>query len=165
MSGSVRRSPFSPRWNICFRCVLGQLYVMYSGSSMVLCRYKLCYPFSGYSGTTSATDFNERRRLQKTHSSEEATSCSAISSLQSDSGRPTQSGWVGVFDLVIVSFVRLQQCDHNLCKGEYNPSSIKFKIQLFALLHVPEVRILHVPELLADKVNTQGHQSVYNEKL
>ena len=38
--------------------------------------------------------------------------------------------------------LRCRSCDHNLCKPECNPSSIKFKILLAAYYHVPEVRIL-----------------------
>lgn len=26
--------------------------------------------------------------------------------------------------------IRCKQCDHSLCKGEYSPTSIKFKIQV-----------------------------------
>ncbi|KAG7307726.1 hypothetical protein JYU34_006297 [Plutella xylostella] len=37
---------------------------------------------------------------------------------------------------------RCRQCDHNLTKPEYNPGSIKFKIELLALYHVPEVKII-----------------------
>ncbi|CAF4816167.1 unnamed protein product [Pieris macdunnoughi] len=37
---------------------------------------------------------------------------------------------------------RCRQCDHNLTKPEYNPGSIKFKIELLAFYHVPEVKII-----------------------
>jgi dynactin-4 len=39
---------------------------------------------------------------------------------------------------------RCRKCEHNLSKPEYNPSSIKFKIQLAAYYHVPEVVIFRV---------------------
>ncbi|KAK4290598.1 hypothetical protein Pmani_036523 [Petrolisthes manimaculis] len=38
--------------------------------------------------------------------------------------------------------LRCRHCEHNLSKPEYNPSSIKFKIQLGAFYHVPEVRLV-----------------------
>ncbi|XP_059052916.1 dynactin subunit 4 [Achroia grisella] len=37
---------------------------------------------------------------------------------------------------------RCRVCDHNLTKPEYNPGSIKFKIELLAYYHVPEVKII-----------------------
>ncbi|XP_063619182.1 dynactin subunit 4 [Cydia splendana] len=37
---------------------------------------------------------------------------------------------------------RCRACDHNLTKPEYNPGSIKFKIELLAYYHVPEVKII-----------------------
>ncbi|CAG4919672.1 unnamed protein product [Colias eurytheme] len=37
---------------------------------------------------------------------------------------------------------RCRRCDHNLTKPEYNPGSIKFKIELLAYYHVPEVKII-----------------------
>lgn len=42
---------------------------------------------------------------------------------------------------------RCKECEHNLSKPEYNPSSIKFKIQLAAFYHIPELRIKSVPPL------------------
>ena len=39
---------------------------------------------------------------------------------------------------------RCRQCEHNLSKPEYNPTSIKFKIQLAAFYHVPEVIIFQL---------------------
>ncbi|XP_060655494.1 dynactin subunit 4 [Drosophila nasuta] len=35
--------------------------------------------------------------------------------------------------------LRCRQCEHNLIKPEYHPTSIKYRIQLFASAHVPEV--------------------------
>ena len=39
---------------------------------------------------------------------------------------------------------RCRKCEHNLSKPEYNPTSIKFKIQLAAYYHIPEVMIYRV---------------------
>lgn len=36
---------------------------------------------------------------------------------------------------------RCRKCEHNLSKPEYNPTSIKFKIQLAAYYHIPEIII------------------------
>jgi len=49
--------------------------------------------------------------------------------------------------LVIKKSQRCKKCDHNLCKAEFNPSSIKFKILLSAIYHVPEIRISKPPDL------------------
>ena len=43
--------------------------------------------------------------------------------------------------LMIKRSQRCRKCEHNLSKPEYNPTSIKFKIQLAAYYHVPEVII------------------------
>lgn len=53
--------------------------------------------------------------------------------------------------LVIKRSQRCRECEHNLSKPEYNPSSIKFKIQLVALQHIPDVRIYLVPKLHVDR--------------
>lgn len=37
--------------------------------------------------------------------------------------------------------LRCRQCEHNVIKSEYNPASIKYRIQLFASYHVPEVQL------------------------
>ena len=47
---------------------------------------------------------------------------------------------------------RCRRCEHNLSKPEYNPTSIKFKIQLAAYYHVPEIVIFRVGELSPGKV-------------
>jgi len=52
--------------------------------------------------------------------------------------------------LMIKRSQRCRRCEHNLSKPEYNPTSIKFKIQLAAYYHVPEVIIYRVGELVAD---------------
>ena len=44
--------------------------------------------------------------------------------------------------LLIKRSQRCRECEHNLSKPEFNPSSIKFKIQLVAIHHVPEMRIM-----------------------
>ncbi len=46
--------------------------------------------------------------------------------------------------LMIKRSQRCRKCEHNLSKPEYNPSSIKFKIQLAAFYHVPEVVVFAV---------------------
>lgn len=43
--------------------------------------------------------------------------------------------------LMIKRSQRCRKCEHNLSKPEYNPTSIKFKIQLAAFYHIPEVII------------------------
>lgn len=48
--------------------------------------------------------------------------------------------------LMVKQSQRCRECEHNVCKPEYNPSSIKFKIQLSGYFCIPEVRILsHAP--------------------
>ena len=49
--------------------------------------------------------------------------------------------------------LRCKECDHNLSKPEYNPSSIKFKILLAAYNHVPEIKLANSPSLVS------GHKS------
>ncbi|XP_054711145.1 LOW QUALITY PROTEIN: dynactin subunit 4-like [Uloborus diversus] len=46
---------------------------------------------------------------------------------------------------------RCKVCEHNLSKPEFNPSSIKFKIQLAAFYHIPELRIKNVSKLYMNK--------------
>ncbi|XP_070543936.1 dynactin subunit 4-like isoform X2 [Ptychodera flava] len=53
--------------------------------------------------------------------------------------------------LLIKRSQRCRECEHNLSKPEFNPSSIKFKIQLVALHHVPEIRIFSIPNLYFEK--------------
>ncbi|XP_027205743.2 dynactin subunit 4 isoform X1 [Dermatophagoides pteronyssinus] len=50
--------------------------------------------------------------------------------------------------LVVKRSLRCKKCDHNLSKPEYNPSCIKFKIQLSAYYIVPELRILKLPSIM-----------------
>jgi len=51
--------------------------------------------------------------------------------------------------LMIKRSQRCRRCEHNLSKPEYNPTSIKFKIQLAAYYHVPEIVIYKVEPLVA----------------
>lgn len=44
--------------------------------------------------------------------------------------------------LSIKRSLRCRQCEHNVIKPEYNPCSIRYRIQLFASCHVPEVRFI-----------------------
>ncbi|KAI8423941.1 hypothetical protein MSG28_002612 [Choristoneura fumiferana] len=61
---------------------------------------------------------------------------------------------------------RCRACDHNLTKPEYNPGSIKFKIELLAYYHVPEVKIISCEmikpgaksTLLLKLANPTGHE-------
>ncbi|XP_054258813.1 dynactin subunit 4 [Macrosteles quadrilineatus] len=46
---------------------------------------------------------------------------------------------------------RCRECEHNICKPEFIPGSIKFKIQLAAYYHLPSVRILTVEPLRAGR--------------
>lgn len=46
---------------------------------------------------------------------------------------------------------RCKECEHNLSKPEYNPASIKFKIQLAAFYHIPELRIKNISKLYMEK--------------
>uniref|UniRef100_A0A6B2E955 Dynactin subunit 4 n=1 Tax=Phlebotomus kandelakii TaxID=1109342 RepID=A0A6B2E955_9DIPT len=54
--------------------------------------------------------------------------------------------------LSIKRSLRCRQCEHNLIKPEYNPSSIKYRIQLFAAHHVPDIRIAMLPDKLCGGV-------------
>merc|ERR1719378_95641 len=53
--------------------------------------------------------------------------------------------------LMIKRSQRCRRCEHNLSKPEYNPTSIKFKIQLAAYYHVPEIIIYRVGQMVANK--------------
>ncbi|EAT43296.1 AAEL005254-PA [Aedes aegypti] len=50
--------------------------------------------------------------------------------------------------LSIKRSLRCRQCDHNVIKSEYNPSSIKYRIAMFATYHVPEVRFVRCEPLI-----------------
>lgn len=68
--------------------------------------------------------------------------------------------------LLIRRSLRCKECEHNLSKPEFNPISIKFKIQLIALHHIPELKIFSPPELILKKeckvVLTLTNPSAYN---
>ncbi|XP_014278374.1 dynactin subunit 4 [Halyomorpha halys] len=49
--------------------------------------------------------------------------------------------------------LRCRRCEHNVSKPEYNPGSIKFKIQLAAYYHMPEVRIMTFEPLKVGKAS------------
>ncbi|GAB6028382.1 Dynactin subunit 4 [Chamberlinius hualienensis] len=49
---------------------------------------------------------------------------------------------------------RCKECDHNLSKPEYNPISIKFKIQLTALFHIPNLKFLTTPMFTSEQVSS-----------
>lgn len=38
--------------------------------------------------------------------------------------------------------LRCRQCEHSIIKPEYHPTSIKYRIQLFASYHVPNIRLI-----------------------
>ncbi|CAH8589116.1 unnamed protein product [Heterobilharzia americana] len=48
-------------------------------------------------------------------------------------------------NLVVKRSMRCRVCEHNLCKADFNPSSIKFRINLSAIYHVPELRYMILP--------------------
>lgn len=47
--------------------------------------------------------------------------------------------------LSIKRSLRCKQCEHNVIKPEFNPSSIKYRIQMCASVHVPDVRLVKCP--------------------
>uniref|UniRef100_H3BB34 Dynactin subunit 4 n=1 Tax=Latimeria chalumnae TaxID=7897 RepID=H3BB34_LATCH len=53
--------------------------------------------------------------------------------------------------LLIKRSLRCRKCEHNLSKPEFNPTSIKFKIQMVAVNYIPEVRIMSIPNLRYQK--------------
>lgn len=54
-------------------------------------------------------------------------------------------------NLSIKRSIRCRHCEHNVIKPEYNPTSIKYRIQQFASSHVPEVRIIKCDPLMPNK--------------
>lgn len=44
--------------------------------------------------------------------------------------------------------LRCKQCEHNVIKPEFNPPSIKYRIQLFASAHMPDVRLIKCPRIV-----------------
>ena len=59
--------------------------------------------------------------------------------------------------LMIKRSQRCRKCEHNLSKPEYNPTSIKFKIQLAAYYHIPEIIIYQVQNPDFISAGTQCH--------
>ncbi|KAA0709612.1 Dynactin subunit 4 [Triplophysa tibetana] len=55
--------------------------------------------------------------------------------------------------LLMKRSLRCRKCEHNLSKPEFNPTSIKFKIQLVAVSYIPEVRIMSIPNLRHKKAS------------
>uniref|UniRef100_A0A6M2DIL9 Dynactin subunit 4 n=1 Tax=Xenopsylla cheopis TaxID=163159 RepID=A0A6M2DIL9_XENCH len=55
---------------------------------------------------------------------------------------------------LIKQSLRCRQCEHNVIKPEYNPTSIKFKINLLACYHIPELRLISC-EALKNKESSQ----------
>lgn len=47
--------------------------------------------------------------------------------------------------ITIKRSLRCKQCQHNVLKPEFNPQSIKYRIQLYASAHVPDVRLIKAP--------------------
>uniref|UniRef100_A0A671S7E7 Dynactin subunit 4 n=1 Tax=Sinocyclocheilus anshuiensis TaxID=1608454 RepID=A0A671S7E7_9TELE len=74
--------------------------------------------------------------------------------------------------LLMKRSLRCKKCEHNLSKPEFNPTSIKLKIQLVAVSYIPEVRIMSIPNLrhmkesqvlltLTNPVESITHVSLY----
>lgn len=50
--------------------------------------------------------------------------------------------------------LRCKQCQHNVLKPEFNPPSIKYRIQLYASAHMPDVRLIKAPRYVAGSTDT-----------
>jgi len=55
--------------------------------------------------------------------------------------------------LMIKRSHRCRRCEHNLSKPEYNPTSIKFKIQLAAYYHVPDIVLYKIDKMASGVVS------------
>lgn len=55
--------------------------------------------------------------------------------------------------LSIKRSLRCKQCEHNVIKPEFNPSSIKYRIQMCASVHVPDVRLVKCPHIKLDALS------------
>ncbi|XP_041363984.1 dynactin subunit 4-like [Gigantopelta aegis] len=68
--------------------------------------------------------------------------------------------------LLLRKSLRCKECEHNLIKPDYNPLSIKFKIQLNAINFVPDIRIQSPAVFMKNKETlvclTVSNPSVYN---
>lgn len=63
--------------------------------------------------------------------------------------------------LLVKRSKRCRVCLHNMIKPELAPDSIRYKMQLFATLHVPNVTLLEIPEFKVNKAG-QVHVQVAN---
>lgn len=63
--------------------------------------------------------------------------------------------------------LRCKECERNLCRSEYSPVSVKFKIQSAAYYHVPEVRVRSYSHPIKLKANEENiiELSVQNQTL
>lgn len=59
--------------------------------------------------------------------------------------------------LSIKRSLRCRQCEHNIIKPEFNPTSIKYRIQLFASYHIPEVRVMRAESLTVGGAGLKNH--------
>lgn len=50
--------------------------------------------------------------------------------------------------------LRCKQCQHNVLKPEFNPPSIKYRIQLYASAHMPDVRLIKAPSYVFGSTDT-----------
>lgn len=48
--------------------------------------------------------------------------------------------------LAVKRSLRCRNCEHNLSKADFNPSAIKFRINLSAYYHVPDLRFALAPD-------------------
>jgi len=53
--------------------------------------------------------------------------------------------------LMVRRSYRCKECEHNLCKPEFNPSSIKFKLQLFGVQYCPLLQIVKIGNLVQEE--------------
>lgn len=50
--------------------------------------------------------------------------------------------------------LRCKQCQHNVLKPEFNPPSIKYRIQLYASAHMPDVRLIQAQPISINSMDT-----------
>lgn len=60
--------------------------------------------------------------------------------------------------LSIKRSLRCKQCEHNVIKPEFNPTSIKYRISLFASAHMPEVRLIKCTDIVYGESNVLKFQ-------
>lgn len=56
--------------------------------------------------------------------------------------------------LSIKRSLRCKQCEHNVIKPEFNPTSIKYRISLFASAHMPEIRLIKCENIVCGESKT-----------